>query len=500
MAQRVQKPDDEAIALVLASKHFDCFVRQAFAVVSPGATLIWNWDLSAMCHALTEVHLGLRKRQIITKPPRGLKSLIANVFLPAFELGRNPASKILSVSYGDSLIREHSDNFRRLVHSEWYRRVFPKTVAGITADRADFLGTEQGGCRHAVSMNGALTGFGADLIIIDDLMKAQEAHSEEIRTKTKRFYDDTLISRLNKKGDGRIVCIAQRLHEDDIVGHLLEKDTFHHLNLPAIAMRDEVIPLMHGKMHSRRIGDVLNPQHESREDLAQLEKDMGSRVFRQQYQQEGAPPEGDYIRWGDIQFYDTAPARADLLKVVISWDTALTEGANADYSVGTVWGYDGTAWLLLDVIRGRWNYSDLLSRVRLERERWAADAMLVEHAGSGIALLHELIRDFRCQSAAAHHAPNCQALRIDSLLPKQERIFSQVHRLYDGSAKFPREAAFMEAVRRELMAFPDGRYDDQVDSISQFLQYIALPAGMRMVKSQRSPGRARPRAKGFALR
>src|SRR5690606_29464215 len=142
-----------------------------------------------------------------------------------------------------------------------------------------------------------------------------------------------------------------------------------------------------GRTHSRLIGDVLNPQREPREVLDQLKAEMGPRAFEAQYQQNPTPLEGDYLQWNKVQFYDEAPPRTRLNKVVHSWDVASSSDPKADYSVGTIWAHDGTSWLLLDVIRQRLLYPDLLARVRLERKLWKADAILVEKSSVGPALL-----------------------------------------------------------------------------------------------------------------
>jgi predicted phage terminase large subunit-like protein len=126
---------------------------------------------------------------------------------------------------------------------------------------------------------------------------------------------------------------------------------------------------------------------------------------------------------------------------------------------------------LLDVIRQRLLYPDLLARVRMERKRWKVDAILVEESSVGPALLGDLGRDMRCHSEPQHHAPACARQVIRATLPKNERFFASVDRLYSGFARLPREAPWLEELRREMQTFPAARHDDQVDSLSQFLNW-----------------------------
>ena len=139
--------------------------------------------------------------------------------------------------------------------------------------------TLQGG-RKAVSLGGAATGFGADLIVVDDLMKAADASSVAERQRVRNYYEQTLLSRLNDKADGRIVVIQQRLHEDDLPGHLIETGLLESLNLRAIAIADEAIPLGFGGCAKERSKDeALWPEREPLSELARMRIEMGAYIF-----------------------------------------------------------------------------------------------------------------------------------------------------------------------------------------------------------------------------
>lgn len=156
--------------------------------------------------------------------------------------------------------------------------------------------TTAGGSRYATSVGGTLTGRGADLIIVDDALKAEEAMSELARKRVIDWYSGSLVSRLNDKTRGSIIVIAQRLHEDDLPGHLLRIGGWEHLDLPAIAVEDAVIPIGRGKVINRKVGDILHPERENKEALDRIKAEIGSLMFSAQYQQRPVPPEGNWSK------------------------------------------------------------------------------------------------------------------------------------------------------------------------------------------------------------
>ena len=141
-----------------------------------------------------------------------------------------------------------------------------------------------------------MTGRGADIIIIDDPMKADDAHSEKARRAVKEWFGQVLLSRLDDKQKGAIVLVAQRLHQDDLAGHLLEGSGFHHLDLPAIAETDEKIAIGPGVFHERRRGEALHPEREPIEVLDKISREVGSLVFSAQYQQRPVSAGGNLFK------------------------------------------------------------------------------------------------------------------------------------------------------------------------------------------------------------
>ena len=199
------------------------FVRQTFRTVRPGETLIAGEYLEALCFQLQRLSETDGARAVINMPPRSLKSIAASVSLCAWHLGHNPSQHILVVCYNNDLCKELGRLFRIVIESPWYQDVFPKmrVLKGVKTD-TEIITTKMGS-RRGISVSGTVTGMGADLIIIDDITKASDVASETERERRKVFYDQSLYTRLNNKKDGKIICISQRLHEEDICGYLLSK-------------------------------------------------------------------------------------------------------------------------------------------------------------------------------------------------------------------------------------------------------------------------------------
>ena len=281
------------------------FVWKSFQTISPGTPYLPNWHIDAIVYQLMRVQAGEISRLLINQPPRSLKSICVSVAYVAWLLGHDPTRRVIVVSYSNEFAAELHRQFRMVIDAPWYRALFP--AMRPARDSGTELVTTAGGSRYATSVGGTLTGRGADLIIVDDPLKAEEAMSEQARKRVIDWYAGTLVSRLNDKENGPIVVVMQRLHENDLAGHLLGQGGWEHLDLPAIAVDDSVIPLGRGKVMTRRIGDILHPERESKDALDRIKAEIGSLKFSAQYQQRPIPLEGNLIRRDWFRYYDHLP-------------------------------------------------------------------------------------------------------------------------------------------------------------------------------------------------
>lgn len=436
------------------------FLMKVFSSLEPNEEpLKLAWYLKAICHVLMSGYETSGARWVISVPPRHLKSITASVAFPAFILGLDPTRKIMVATYSMDLARLHASQCRMIMKSAWYRAVFPNTVISDEGDRMYEIVTTAGGGRKAVSVGGTVTGFGAHIIIVDDCLKPEDARSEVKRAEAKAWYDGTLSTRINQIGGGSVYSISQRLHEDDLAAHLLDKD-YSHLCLPAIAEKVERIQIGAGQFHRRSVGSLLDRHGHVRALLDAERIKIGSQNFAAQYQQNPVAPEGNLIRLDWFGTYEEVLPRDQYQKVLQSWDTALTDNPSSDYSVCLTVGFRDDHWHVLHVLRKRLTYPDLKRAVLSQRRLWRADKVLIERAGSGISLAQE----FR---AEGQFRPVSWPVNEH----KDVRLIGVSGQLEAGRVLLPADAPWLEALQAELRAFPFGRNDDQVDALTQFLAF-----------------------------
>jgi len=355
------------------------------------------------------------------------------------------------------------DLFRLIATSDAYRRIFPSVQ--FTKKSETELETSAGGGRLATSIGGTLTGRGGDIIIIDDPLKAEEAQSEDARRNVINWYKRTLLSRLNDKRRGVIILVMQRLHEEDLSGYLLEQGGWHHLDLPAIAIETQDIRIGPNAtdVHCRKEGDVLHPGREPFDALMAIKNAIGSQLFSAQYQQRPVPAEGNLIKREWLKFYDSMPEGWPEVQIIQSWDIAGTVKETGNYSVCTTWAVHKKTYYLIDVWRGRLEYPDLRRKVISMQEEFGAKTVLIEMAGLGLNLVHDLLND------SPIGFPN--PIGIEPKGDKRDRMAAASAQIEAGHMLLPKEAPWLGDFMHELLAFPGGRYDDQVDSVSQFINW-----------------------------
>jgi predicted phage terminase large subunit-like protein len=443
------------------------FVQRIFPIISPGSPFVPNWHVEAIAYALTRVMLGEIKRLIITVPPRSLKSICASVAFAAFVLGHDPTRRIICVSYAEGLARKHANDCRAVMRSPLYRRLFPGTRISAAKDTELEVMTTARGFRYATSVGGTLTGRGGNLLIIDDPLNALEANSDRARETLKQWYANTLLSRLDNKAEDAIIVVTQRLHVDDLVGHLLEQGDWTELSLPAIAEVEQVVPLGPGRLHHRKVDELLHPEREPGWALDAIKRDIGSVNFAAQFQQQPVPPGGNLIKWAWFPIYDKPPIRDVGDHTIVSWDTAMTAGELSDYSACVVLHLKGENAFILDIVCERLDYPDLRRKIIDVHRRWRnytnSYALLIEGKGSGMSLIQDLKGE--C----------IRAIAVKPTMDKVMRMNAHTARIEAGCVQLPRLASWLDDFRKELMAFPACKYDDQVDALSQALDRAFLP-------------------------
>lgn len=255
----------------------------------------------------------------------------------------------------------------------------------------------------------------------------------------------------------------QRLHLDDMVGHVLEKEDWDVVNLPAIATEPEVWrydTLFGPTVYVRQPGDLLHAARESLKELDAQRRTMGEYVFSAQYQQAPVPLGGGMVKLEWFTHYTPAQLPEHFEMVVQSWDTANKESELSDYSVCTTWGIKRKQYFLLDVFRRRLEYPAIKRKVIDHALRWEANRVLIEDKASGTQLIQELKQTYSRMTG------------VKSEGDKVMRMLAQTPEIEAGNVLLPMEAAWLSEYLIELTSFPKAKYDDQVDSTAQALKWM----------------------------
>ncbi len=448
---------------------FNVFVERVFAELYGSTPYLDNFHIAVMCAELEAVRRGEQLRLGIALPPRSLKSIVVSVAYPAWLLGHDPSTKIICASYAQPLADDLAKDCLQVVQSAWYKRLFPATRLLNNRQPVAAFETTAGGFRRATSVGGVLTGFGADTIIVDDPTKPNEAISDVERAKVNSWAQHTLFTRLNDKARGSIIIVMQRLHEDDLIGFLSRQINLRLISFPALALADEqhVIRTSFGvRRHARLEGEALHPEREPVALLETMRTTMGSRLFSAQYLQMPAPPGGSLVKeewFGRFDLLD--PPKFDSIEQ--SWDTGSKANQLSDYSVCTTWGRKGRQLFLLNVLRKRLEFPDLKKAVISQANLYGAKRVYIEEAAAGIALIQDLRRD--------------GFYKLSAVKPKGDKVVRmqvQTPMIEAGLVFIPQQASWLDDYLHELMMFPSGRHDDQVDSTSQALAQMSFdPCG-----------------------
>jgi predicted phage terminase large subunit-like protein len=438
--------------------HLHSFVTKCFYTLNPGAEYLPNWHIDALIDHLLSLEKGETNRLIINMPPRYLKSLCVNVAWTAWLLGHNPKIRIISVSYSQRLSTKHMLDTKSIIQSDWYRKIFPSLKIRDDQNCKDKFETSEHGFRLAVSVGGTMTGEGGDVLIIDDPHNPVDIFSRAKREHVISWFEQVLMSRLNDKQKGIMVLIMQRLHDKDLSGRLLssnQDNSWFHLSFPAIATESSRIKVAK-RTYDRNEGDILHPLRENKHELDKLRSQMGSFAFSAQYQQQPIKQLSLFLKL--VRRYDNI---MENLTIVQSWDTANKNTETSDYSVCTTWGSDKNHFYLLDVARGRWDFPRLKMQFLAMGKKWKPSSILIEDKASGQQLLQE------SQAAQMHN--------VVAIMPKGDkmsRLINVIPLLEAGKVFLPNSAEWLIEFEGEINLFPGFRYDDQVDSMVQYLNWV----------------------------
>jgi len=441
------------------------FTKAAWPTIEPGVDFKNNWHIDAISDHLQAVAEGDIKRLIINVPPRHMKSISVAVALPAWTWATQPSKKFLYASYAASLSIRDSTKCRRLIDSQWYKAHFGDKFK-LTDDQNQKQRFENDltGFRIATSVGGALTGDGGDIICIDDPHNSVEADSSAVREGVLDWWDQAMQTRLNDPQTGAFVIIMQRLHEQDLTGHILANELgneWDHLCLPARYEIGHPTPNRStlGFTDPRtEEGELLWPDRMDEKTLTTLERSLGTYAAAGQLQQRPSPKGGGILKasWWVPWEKEDMP---EVSYVIQSWDTAFETKESSSYSARTTWGvFKKNGCDCLIVLEAWWdkvNYPELRKLAQEAYDDWQPDAVLIEKKASGASLLADL------------RMAGVPVLAYSPDRDKEARAHAASALLEDGRIYYPSNRKWAKDLISIAAAFPTHPNDDVVDTMTQ---------------------------------
>ena len=446
------------------------FVRGSWAVLEPGTPLVWNWHLDAICdhvQALLEGRLG-RRKLVVNVPPGSMKSRIVSVCATVWNLLRRPDWRVICASGNAAVSLRDSMYARDLIESEWFKETFrPAWAFAADQNAKGFFKTNRGGFRKATSSGARITGDRADALFVDDPLDAALAFSAAERTAVLDWWNLAFANRVNDP-QGSVYCIiAQRLHADDLPGHLLrlEPDEWEVLAIPQEWEENHRRTTGIGWKDPREVeGALMFPERFPQEYLASERRRLGLYGYPGQHQQRPTALEGGLFKLAWFKRYGTPPAV--FKRIIQSWDTAMKTGDLNDPSVCSTWGETDAGFYLLNVLRRRMDYPELRRMAVSLAEAWKPTAVLVEDKASGQSLVQELRQGTRLPILAIEPRGD-KVVRAQAVSPLVE----------SGRVWLPDFADWLPDFEEEFLAFPASTHDDQVDSVTQALSHLSGLSG-----------------------
>jgi len=408
---------------------------------------------------------GSLKRLIINMAPRHTKSEFASFFLPAWFIGRNPNMKIIQATHTTELAVGFGRKVKNLLDREDYLDVFPDAQLAADSKASGRWDTKRGGTYYAVGVGSNLAGRGGDLVIIDD------PHSEQTAMSNSGFEDAwdwyTGGPRQRLQPGGSIILVMTRWSEKDLTGQLIRQmnkdpkaDQWEIVELPALL--DD--------------GEPTWPEFWSRDDLERVKASIPPAKWNAQYQQRPTGDENAIIprEWWKRWEKDSVP---NLEYVIQSYDTAFSKKESADYSAITTWGVfrpeeagGPRGLILLDSKKGRWDFPELKQIAWEQYQFWEPETVIIEAKASGTPLTHELRNMGIPVVNFTPSRGNDKVSRVHSVSP-----------LFEAGMVYAPDESFADELIEEVAAFPNGEYDDLVDSMTQALMryrqgnFVSIP-------------------------
>lgn len=453
------------------------FVKHSWNIVEPSEPYVDNWHIRAICDYLEATVQGKIRNLIINIPPRHMKSLLVNVFFPAWVWTFAPEKKFIFTSYAEDLAIRDSINCRKLITSPWYQERFKLELVRDNNQKSQFENTKSG-YRLCFGFGGGITGQGGDFICIDDPLKANDANSDAVRNSVNLTYDSTISTRLNNPQTGVKIVIMQRLHEDDLTGHLLKgKENFELLCLPAEyegVRFNSSIGFVDPRIEQ---GELLWPSRYGKEEIEKLKAVLSEIGIAGQLQQRPSPISGHIFK---KSWFINRESPTNFIARYISWDTASAVSETAAYSACTVGELLPDYRLFIrEVYRDKLEFPQLRRAIEdvAKRYKHKLCGIVIESKSSGLSVI---------QSLAQSTEDEISSLLVPFTPTTDKAARGQNASLWcsNGSVILPPPNEinpWLFEFEDELFNFPNSKFKDMTDSFNQLIIYLEnyLAEGLR---------------------
>jgi phage terminase large subunit-like protein len=459
-------------------ENFEEFFVQAFTYMHPGTELRFDPYLRYVCDVYQ--HIGERDRILFNQPPRSLKSWSAKIYV-AWYLGRSPSKCVMLASNIQDLAEVNLGHIKEILKSNWYKKVFPRTKIAKGSSKNRFATTLHGEVM-AVSMQGSIAGFGADLLIIDDGNKIADAMRPDQLQAGNDKYDGELYSRLNNKKTAIVIGLQHRLNENDLSGHLI-KQGYTVYAFPLIAPFNKKYRFKNGEIWYRKKGDVLTDSYTSKD--IRLAKDSTTPDYFWFFQQGKGRNQKKKVRIDDFKVFKSRKEDGPFL---VSIDAAQSDGPEHSFNVIQVWQKLPGSYHLFRQFRAQCGYAAFQSAAKSLIQEFRPCAVLIEIAANGGALY----------SVLKERLPGFNIIGIAPRGTKEERLDRHREKIRRGALSLQSTENWVADYLGEFSEFPR-RGTDIVDATTQMLDHAeknpiwhSPPAREAAMGGVRSDGRPIP--------
>lgn len=441
------------------------FFKAAFKVLHQDNIYNDNWHIKLLCDRLQLEVLRITQRKtrkkdiIINVPFRSSKSMIVSVIFLPFCWITYPSLKFIYVSYSENLALEHAQFSKNLIHSEWYQKLFGDSFKMNKAeDSKHFYANTNGGFRKSVGTGGQITGSGADFLCVDDAQNPKRAASEKERKNTIDFYSHTLFSRLNQPEIGVRINVQQRLHDQDLTGHLLatNAEQYELIKIPAeLTEKSKPFPIELEKFY---VNNLFWPTRFSKKILDNYLKTLGSLQAANQLQQETAPEEGNLMKraWFDIVDPETVTRDVNLEPICFTIDTAETEKQEGDFTAICAYFKKNNCLYILDVVRYKKEFHESVKFIKdyVFKMGYSRNSFIkIEPKSSGKSIVSQLKATTGLNIIELPSPKDDKLTRVRSI-----QIVCEARRV------IMIEGAYVNLFLDSLCTFPNATHDDDVDA------------------------------------